>query len=296
LQKHGADPREDTATLLQFTQDCEDAKRLLSDKAQVPVSLYYQGKTLTVALTRGDLERLTGDLMQRTRDTTELVMQQAGVKPGELDEIVLVGGSTYMPAVEEMLREVGGREPSREVSPEEAVAQGAAIHAAILEARMTGGESKVAKSVLDRLRSVETSDVNSHSLGIKITDPNDRTRKINHIMIPRNTQIPFNVSQQFVTNSANQRSIHVHILEGEASDPAACTLIGDFRIVDLPPNLPQGSPVEVTYSYDANGRIHATAREVTGNREAAAQIVRDSGLDAGGIDSMELLAKEYSVE
>ncbi len=296
LQKHGSDPREDPETLLQFTQECEDAKRQLSDKAQVPVSLYYQGKTLTVALTRGDLERLTGDLMQRTRDTTELVMQQAGVKPGELDEIVLVGGSTYMPAVEEMLREVGGREPSRDVSPEEAVAQGAAIHAAILEARMTGGESKVAKSVLDRLRSVETSDVNSHSLGIKITDPNDRTRKINHIMIPKNTQIPFSVSQQFVTNSANQRSIHVHILEGEASDPAACTLIGDFRIVDLPPNLPQGSPVEVTYSYDANGRIHATAREVTGNREAAAQIVRDSGLDTGGVDSMELLAKEYSVE
>ena len=79
-------------------------------------------------------------------------------------------------------------------------------------------------------------------------------------------------------------------------DPAACTLIGDFRIVDLPPNLPQGSPVEVMYSYDANGRIHASARELTGNREAATQIVRDSGLDERGVDAMQLLAAEYSVE
>ena len=296
LQKYGSDPREDPETLLQFTQECEDAKRQLSAKSQIPVSLYYQGKTLTVALTRGDCERMTADLLQRTRDTTELVMRQAGVKVGDLDDIVLVGGSTHMPAVELMLRQVAGRAPSRDVSPEEAVAQGAAIHAAILEARATGGESRIAKAVLKRLRSVETADVNSHSLGIKITDPNERGRKINHIMIPRNTQIPFSASQRFVTNSPNQRSIHVHILEGEAMDPAACTLIGDFRIVDLPPNLPQGSPVEVMYSYDANGRIHASARELTGNREAATQIVRDSGLDERGVDAMQLLAAEYSVE
>lgn len=296
LQKHGTDPREDPETLLQFTQECEDAKRQLSNKSQVPVSLYYQGKTLTVALTRGDFERMTADLMQRTRDTTELVMQQAGVKAGELDDIVVVGGSTHMPVVEAMLIEVAGRKPSRDVSPEEAVSQGAAIHAAILEARATGGGSKIAKAALDRLRSVSTADVNSHSLGIKITDPNNRVQKINHIMIPKNTQIPFNVSQRFVTNSPNQRSIHVHILEGEAKDPAACTLIGDFRIVDLPPNLPQNSPVEVTYSYDANGRISATARDLTGNREAATQIVRDSGLDTAGVDAMETLALEYTVE
>lgn len=296
LQKHGSDPREDPETLLQFTQECEDAKRQLSEKSQIPVSLYYQGKTLTVALTRGDFERMTADLLQRTRDTTELVMQQAGVKPGELDDIVLVGGSTYMPAVEQMLKEVGGRKPSRDVSPEEAVSQGAAIHAAILEARVLGANSKMAKAVFDRLRSVETADVNSHSLGIKITDPNDRSRKINHIMIPKNTQIPFNVSQRFVTNSPNQQSIHVHILEGEARDPAACTLIGDFRITNLPPNLPQGSPVEVTYSYDASGRISASARELTSNLQAATQIVRDSGLDEGGIDALQVLAAEYSVE
>jgi molecular chaperone DnaK len=295
-RKHGMDPREDPETLMTLTKDCEDAKRELSTRAQVPVNAYYKGKNLTIALSRGDFERLTADLMQRTRDTTELVMAQAGVGKGELDEVVLVGGSTYMPVVETMLREVTGKEPSREVAPEEAVAQGAAIHAAILEARIKGGGSRIAQAVLTRLRSVTATDVNSHSLGVKITDPNNRSRKINHIMIPKNTAIPFEVSQKFVTNQPNQQRIHICILEGDATDPDACTTIGDFRIIGLPPNLPAGSPVEVTYQYDKNGRIHAHARELTSNQEAKAEIVRDSGLTDEGVDSFEALAGQYSVE
>lgn len=295
-KKHNEDPREDPETLMQLTQECEQAKRELSERAQVSLNAYYKGKNLTVALTRGDFERLTGDLMQRTRDTTELVMAQAGVGKGELDEVVLVGGSTYMPVVETMLREVTGKVPSRDVTPEEAVAQGAAIHAAILEARATGGGSRMGQAVLQRLRSVTATDVNSHSLGVKITDPNDRSRKINHIMIPKNTAIPHEVSQKFVTNTPNQQRIHICVLEGDASDPDACTTIGDFRILSLPPNLPAGSPVEVTYHYDKNGRIHARARELTSNQEAKAEIVRDSGLTNENVDSFEELATSYSVE
>lgn len=295
-KKHNEDPREDPETLMQLTQECEQAKRDLSKRAQIPIAAYYKGKNLTLSLTRGDFERLTGDLMQRTRDTTELVMQQAGIGKGELDEVVLVGGSTYMPVVETMLRDVTGKEPSRDVTPEEAVAQGAAIHAAILEARATGGGSRLGKAVVNRLRSVVATDVNSHSLGVKISDPNDRSRKINHIMIPKNTAIPFEVSQRFVTNAPNQQRIHICVLEGDASDPDACTIIGDFRVVNLPPNLPAGSPVELTYKYDKNGRIHASARELTGNTEAKTEIIRDSGLSTENVDAFETLAGEYSVE
>lgn len=295
-KKFSTDPREDPETLMQLTQECETAKRELSSRAQVPVNAYYKGKNLTMALSRGDFERLTGDLMQRTRDTTELVMAQAGVGKGELDEVVLVGGSTYMPVVETMLREVTGKVPSRDVTPEEAVAQGAAIHAAILEARATGGGSRMAQAVLNRLRSVTATDVNSHSLGVKISDPNNRSRKINHIMIPKNTAIPFEARQRFVTNTPNQQRIHICVLEGDASDPDACTTIGDFRIMSLPPNLPAGSPVEVTYFYDKNGRIHARAKELTSNIEAKTEIVRDSGLTSENVDAFEALASEYSVE
>lgn len=295
-RKHGADPREEPETMMTLTQECEQAKRELSTKAQVPVSVYYKGKNLTVMLTRGDFERLTADLMQRTRDTTELVMSQAGVAKGALDEVVLVGGSTYMPLVETMLREVTGKVPSRDVTPEEAVAEGAAIHAAILEARATGGNSRMGQAVLKRLRSVATTDVNSHSLGVKISDPGNKARKINHIMIPKNTAIPFKVSQRFATNAANQQRIHVCVLEGDAVDPDACTIIGDFRIVNLPPNLPAGSPVEVTYEYDKNGRISCHARELVGKQEAKTEIVRDSGLNDENVDAFEVLAKGYAVE
>ena len=296
FRKFGEDPRSDSEAIRNFTVECEDAKRALSTKTQVPLSVYFHGKTLTLQFTRRDFERMTSDLLQRTRDTTELVLQQAGVDPNGLDEVVLVGGSTYMPAVEQMLTEVCQRTPSRELRPEEAVAQGAAIHAAILEARESRGIEGLSELVTARLRSVRTSDVNSHSLGVKVSSPEDRTRKINHIMIPRNSQIPFSISQRFATNSANQKTIHLYILEGEATDPDACTQIGDFQIVDLPPNLPANSPVEVTYSYDANGRIHAVAKELTTNRVATTEIVRDSGLTDIGVNDFEMLARDYHVE
>lgn len=298
-RKFSEDPRQDAEAMRDFSANCEDAKRALSTKTQVPLTVYFRGKTLSLQFTRKDFERMTSDLLQRTRDTTELVLQQAGVEMGTLQEVVLVGGSTYMPAVEVMLAEVCHRQPLRDLSllrPEEAVAQGAAIHAAILEARENRGVAGLSALVTNRLRSVRTSDVNSHSLGVKVSSPTDKTKKINHIMIPKNSQIPFNVSQRFVTNTANQKSIHVYILEGDATDPDACTQIGDFRILDLPANLPAGSPVEITYSYDSNGRIHAAAKELASNRVSTTEIVRDSGLSEQGVGDFEELAKNYQVE
>jgi molecular chaperone DnaK len=296
-RKFGVDPSEDPETMLTFHQEAEDAKRDLSSKMQVPISVYYKGNTLSVSLTRTEYERMTADLLQRTKDTTELVLQQSGVAPGTLDELVLVGGSTYMPVVEQMLREICQREPSRALAPERAVAEGAAIHAAILQARNGVNTGGIVDVVQKRLNSVKTTDVNSHSLGIKISDPKDKTRKINHIMIPKNSPIPHNVKQRFGTNTDGQQRIHVEILEGDAIDPAACELIGDFRITNLPQSLPKGSPIEITYSYDGSGRISATAKELTGNNQASAEIVRDSGLNEGQItDALSTLQNEYDVE
>lgn len=295
-RKFGEDPSGSPEALLQFTQECESAKRQLSKKSQIPISIYYKGKTLTVSLTRSEFERMTSDLLQRTKDTTELVMQQAGISKGEFDDVLLVGGSTYMPVVEQMLQDTTGSEPSRGLNPEEAVAQGAALHAAILEAREKGEGSGMAKALLNRLLQIKTSDVNSHSLGVKVSDSEDKSRKINHIMISRNTPIPFSVKQRFVTNVPNQKRVHVIVLEGEARDPDACSEIGDFRVVDLPANLPEGSPVEITYSYDASGRISASAKELKSGKAASTEIVRSSGLDDSGVDVFKNLASSYSVE
>lgn len=296
-RKFGVDPSTDPEAMLVFHQEAEDAKRDLSSKSQVPISVYFKGNTLSVSLSRNDFERMTADLLQRTKDTTELVMQQAGVKPGMLDEVVLVGGSTYMPVVEQMLREVTKREPSRALAPERAVAEGAAIHAAILQARFGDKNSAVVEAVQKRLNSVKTSDVNSHSLGIKISDPKDRTRKINHIMIPKNTPVPHSVTQRFGTNSDNQQRIHVEVLEGDAIDPNACEMIGDFRVFNLPANLPKGSPLQITYSYDSAGRFSATAKELTGNNEASTEIVRAGGMSEAQVtDALKVLSDEYEIE
>lgn len=296
-QKFGTDPGADAEAMLAFHQEAEDAKRELSNSSQVPLNVYFEGKSLSVSLTRAEFERQTADLLQRTKDTTELVMQQAGVKAGMLDEVILVGGSTLMPVVEQMLKEVTGREPSRELMPERAVAEGAAIHAGILEARHNPEGSMVAAAVQKRLNAVQTSDVNSHSLGIKISDPNDRSRKINHIMIPKNTPVPHKVNQRFGTNKQGQQRVHVEILEGDAVDPAACELIGDFRVFNLPSDLPKGSPIEITYEYDSSGRIAASAKELTGNNEASAEIVRDSGMKEDAIvDALDVLTKDYDIE
>jgi len=296
-RKFNVDPGADPEAMLSFHQESEDAKRDLSNQSQVPISVYFKGNTLSVSLSRKDFERMTADLLQRTKDTTELVLQQAGVRPGTLDDVVLVGGSTYMPVVEQMLREVTQREPSRSLMPERAVAEGAAIHASILQARHGDPGNEVAEAVRKRLTSVKTSDVNSHSLGIKISDPKDKSRKLNHIMIPRNTPVPHHVSQRFGTNSDGQQRVHVEILEGDAADPAACALIGDFRVFNLPPNLPKGSPIEITYSYDSAGRISASAKELTGNNEANTEIVRDGGMDETEVkDALTVLTEEYDIE
>ncbi len=294
-QKFHKDPRDNPAAVHSFSSECEQAKCALSEKAQVPVTLYYEGDSLTVSLTRGDFERMTADLLQRTKDTTELVLQQAGIKPESLENVILVGGATQMPIIKHMLTDVCKQAPSQDVVPEEAVSQGAAIHAAILEAKATGGESRMGKALINRLRAVNTTDVNSHSLGVKLTDPNDKSRTINHIMIPKNTEIPNNVKQRFVTTSDNQQRIHVTVLEGEASNPNACTTIGDFRIFDLPDNLPAGSPVELSYEYNSQGRILAHAKELTGDNEASTEIVRDSGLDESGVDVFKGLVDEYEI-
>ena len=293
VRKHSIDPRDDPESLAMLTLECEDAKRDLSSKPEVAISAYSRGKSLTISMTRGEFERLTGDLLQRTRDTTELAMEQAGLRKGQLDEVLLVGGSTLMPVVKTMLREVTGCEPSQELDPDKAVAQGAAIHAAILGARATGKSSSLAKGVIERLSLVGLKNVSSHSLGIKIRM---NGRKVNHIMIPRNSSIPCDVTQQFATTKPNQRHVHVCVLEGDASDPDACTQIGDFHIRDLPTNLPVGSRVEIKYAYTGDGRISVSASELTSGRESFVEIDRYAGLDQVGLDNCRCLIEEFRID
>ena len=147
-----------------------------------------------------------------------------------------------------------------------------------------------------RLREFSTSHVNSHWFGVEVTDRNDARTRWNHIMIPRNTPVPCQVTQRFVTNTDNPRAIYIRLLEGEVSDVESCVVIGDFRVVDLPPGLVAGSPIEVQYGYDRSGHIKVSARELVGNTEASVEIHWTGGVDDAAVAGLSRLAADYEVD
>ena len=200
-----------------------------------------------------------------------------------------------MPRVPQLLEQVTGRKPYQGISPHTSVAQGAAIHAAILEAKNRGDKSPVAENVRRYLATIKQEDVNSHGLGVAAKSPRSG-KTVNHVMIRRNTRLPAETKQTFKTSAAGQQRVTIKVIEGDAPDPDACLLIGNCRITDLPPNLPLGSPIEVSYSFDSSGRVRVKARDVTGGKEAAIEIERRSGLDNVQIDALTSLASDYRVE
>jgi len=293
--RHNIDPHESAKTLQILRNDCDLAKIELTEKLETRITCRHAGRAITVTVTRDQFEAMTTDLLQRTADTTLLVIEHAKLRMEDLDAIVLVGGSTLMPQVSRMLERVTGRVPYRELSPYTSVAQGAAIHAAILEAKYRGEQGELAAKVRKMLAGVKQENVNSHGVGVVVTVP--RTgKKRNHVMIPRNTRLPAQATQVFRTTKAGQQRVSIQVLEGDAPDPAACSLLGKCTITDLPPNLRRGAPIEVSYAFDAAGRITVKARDQTGGKEAAIQIERRGRLNEAEVDAFTTLAQEYKVE
>jgi molecular chaperone DnaK len=175
------------------------------------------------------------------------------------------------------------------------VALGASIHAAILEARHGPGGNERAERVRKMLGAVKQENVNSHGLGIVVKDLRSG-KKINHVMIPRNTRLPAEVRQVFETVQENQKRVTVHVMEGEAPEPEACSPLGKCRIADLPPGLPKGSPVEVSYAFNTSGRVVIHAHEKTHGKEATIEIERKGVLSDDQVDAFAKLAAEYTVE
>jgi molecular chaperone DnaK len=242
-QRFGPDPRTDENAYGRLLRECEDAKRTLSVRQRAHVSCEMQGMAVRIEVTRAQFEELTRDLLERTTFTTRQIVQHAGMSWDDIDRVLLVGGATRMPAVVEMLRCLSGKEPDGSVSPDEAVAQGAAIHAGFLLDRLQGRAPRI------RIRNV-----NSHSLGIAATDPRT-SRRQTAFLIPRNTPLPAKAKRVFRTLKSHQKAIVAQIVEGESTDPHECTQIGKCTVRNLPPNLPAGTPIEVGFKYLENGRL-----------------------------------------
>jgi molecular chaperone DnaK len=245
---HREDPRTNPSSLQELWQATEVAKKTLSERPKAAIYVNHLGTRLKVDVTREEFEEATAALLGRTRTTTEIVVRQAGMSWKDIDKVLLVGGSSRMPMVQRMLQELSGKVPERSVSPDEAVAHGAALYANLVLQKQGQQAGSPSFSVTN---------INSHSLGIVGVDL--RTgRKRNQILIPKNTPLPKTVTGTFKTSKDNQTSVTVHILEGESERPPACTEVGSCTIDNLPPGLPAGSPVQVSYSYHANGRLEVS--------------------------------------
>jgi len=266
IRQHGLDPREDPNVEGRLLRECEDAKRTLSARSRVTITCHHRECSVRKDVTREQFEEMTLDLVERTSFTTRQTLQAAGLQWADIDRILLVGGSTRMPAVQRMLRQLSGLEPDRSVSPDEAVAHGAALHAGLLLDKHEG-----------RVPQFQVKNVNSHSLGVVATDPKTRQAR-NAILIPRNTTLPATARRHFRTQREGQRSVLVRIVEGEAADPEHCSQIGRCSIRDLPKGLAKNTPIEVGFRYLENGRLSVRVKVARTDKLLRHEIMRDNTL------------------
>lgn len=268
----GFDPREDTRVWGKLWTLCEEAKRTLSVRPRTVIPFEHQGTCVDIEVHREEFEEATRDLLDRTRFTVLQALKAAGLTWEDVDRVLLVGGSTRMPMVRKLLRELSGKEPDSSVAADEAVALGAALHAGWLLGKARGERPRF------RIRNV-----NSHSLGVVGVDPVTRRRRVGTI-IPRNTRLPIIAKRRFRTHKPNQRSILIEIVEGESPVPEDCCPIGRVRVHHLPPNLPQGWPVEIVFRYRANGRLKVKVRVPQAEREVVAEFHRERALTKEHLD------------
>lgn len=271
VRTHGIDPRDDPNTHGRVWRDCEDAKRTLTARTKTSIACDYQGQAIRLEITRARFQEITQDLLDRTAFTTRQTLQASGLQWADLDRVLLVGGSTRMPAVVALLHELSGMIPDRSVSPDEAVAHGAALHAALLLDRHEG-----------KPPAFRVTNVNSHSLGVVATDP-QTNRLRNAILIPRNTPLPAKAHRSFSTQKPGQKSILVQIVEGESASPDDCSRLGKCTVHPLPPDLPAHTPIDVRFRYEENGRLKV--RVECAGQELQHEIARENSLTQEQLDS-----------
>lgn len=267
----GFDPRQDINHEGRLWRECEEAKRTLTARQRATISWEWRGQPLRVEVTREKFEELTLDLLERTAFTTRQTLQAAGLTWDQIDHVLLVGGSTRMPSVVHMLKQLSGKTPDRSLSPDEAVAHGAALRAGWLLAQEAGETPPF------RIRNV-----NSHSLGVVAVEAQTK-RLRNAILIPRNTPLPVAAERVFKTQQPSQRSILVQIVEGESTAPEDCLPIGKCVVRQLPPHLPAMTPVKVRFRYEENGRLQVAVS--CAGKTLQHELTRDNSLTPAQLGS-----------
>jgi len=280
-KEHGVDLMQDKAAVQRLKDAAEKAKKELSSMLSTTISLPFitivdgVPQHLEVNLTRAKFDELTAHLVERTMGPTRQALADAGLTPADIDKVVLVGGSTRIPAVQEAVKRLIGKEPHKGVNPDEVVALGAAVQAGVL---------------MGEVKDVVLLDVTPLSLGIE-TAGGVFTK-----MIERNTTIPTSKSQIFTTYADNQTQVEIHVLQGERAMAKDNKTLGRFILSDIPP-APRGVPqIEVTFDIDANGIVHVSAVDKGTGRSQKITITSSSGLSKEEIERMQKEAEMYAEE
>lgn len=277
IEDFESDPRTNPKSHQFLALEAEQAKRSLSVRPRAAITVQHDGQQRTYQIELTEFVAACRDLLQRSEVVTKRVLSDQGFGWAHVDVVLTTGGASRMPMIKDSLKSLSGRTLNSTLSPDQSIAHGAAYYAGMLLANRQHAQTVFNQQATDRLKGIRQQNVNARALGILIRNTTNG-KKVPHYLIPANTPLPAQATRAFGTVVDHQTRVHVKIVESGAGPGKPHTILGDCMITDLPTDLPEGSEVDVTISYDHEARVHISAKERHSGKSAEARLVRPENI------------------